>query len=151
VPVNKFLEIRDRIKELNERSVDRPEVFSAAIGLLKENFAHYDWVGIYVLEGDMLALVGYLGKPTQHERIPLDKGICGAAAREKNTVIMDDVRKRQEYLACSLATRSEIVVPIMHGGEVLGEIDIDSDTPKAFDDDDRRGLELVAEELAKAF
>ena len=149
--MKKFVEIRDRIKALNEQSVDQLEVFSEAIGLLKESFAGYDWVGIYLLEGDMLTLAGYLGKPTKHERIPVDKGICGAAVREKNTIMVDDVRKNEDYLACSIATCSEIVVPIMRDGEVLGEIDIDSDTPAAFDESDRRGLELVAEELARAF
>lgn len=149
--MKKFKAIRDRLKALNERSIDQLEVFSETIGLLKESFALYDWVGIYLLEGDMLTLAGYLGKPTKHERIPVDKGICGAAVREKNTIVVDDVRKNENYLACSITTCSEIVVPIMGGGEVLGEIDIDSDTPKAFDETDRKGLEMVAEELARTF
>ena len=74
----------------------------------------------------------YLGKPSPHTRIPLNRGICGAAASQKATIIVDDVNSDPRYLACSLETKSEIVVPIMRGADVLGEIDIDSDQPAAF-------------------
>ena len=93
---------------------------------------HYTWVGIYLLDGDELVLGPFLGKPSPHTRIPLGRGICGAAAAEKATIIVDDVNADPRYLACSIETQSEIVVPIMSGGEVLGEIDIDSDQPAAF-------------------
>jgi L-methionine (R)-S-oxide reductase len=81
-------------------------------------------------------------------RIPLDQGICGAAASTGQTVIVDDVNADPRYLACSLETRSEIVVPIKRDGQVLGEIDIDSDQPAAFTPDDRELLEAVASMLA---
>ena len=74
----------------------------------------------------------YLGKPSPHTRIPLNRGICGAAASQQQTIIVDDVNSDPRYLACSLETKSEIVVPIMRDDRVLGEIDIDSDRPSAF-------------------
>ena len=119
-----------------------------AVRLLKDAVPHYTWVGIYVLEGDELVLGPYLGKPSPHTRIPLGRGICGAAATEKATIVVDDVNADPRYLACSIETKSEIVVPIMHGDDVLGEIDIDSDQPAAFGASDRALLEPVAAMLA---
>ena len=108
-----------------------------ALRLLKDALPHYTWAGIYLLEGDELVLGPFLGKPSPHTRIPLGRGICGAAATEKATIIVDDVNADPRYLACSIETRSEIVVPIMNGADVLGEIDIDSDQPAAFGASDR--------------
>jgi L-methionine (R)-S-oxide reductase len=119
-----------------------------AVRLLKDAIPYYSWVGIYVLEGDELVLGPYLGKPSPHTRIPLGRGICGAAATEKATIVVDDVNADPRYLACSIETKSEIVVPIMHGDRVLGEIDIDSDQPAAFGARDRALLEPVAAMLA---
>jgi len=118
---------------------------------LVHEFPHYPWVGIYRREDSTLVLDAYNGpEPTEHVRIPLDRGICGQAARENRTVIVDDVRAAPEYLACFLSTRSEIVVPIHDGPEVLGEIDIDGNQVKAFDASDRRFLEQVAAKLVDA-
>ena len=121
-----------------------------AVRLLKEGLPHFTWAGIYLLEGDELVLGPYLGKPSPHTRIPLGRGICGAAATERATIIVDDVNSDPRYLACSLETKSEIVVPILDGSRVIGEIDIDSDTPAAFGDADRRLLEQVAALLAES-
>jgi len=121
-----------------------------AVRLLKDAIPYYSWVGIYLLDGDELVLGPFLGKPSPHTRIPLGNGICGAAATEKATIVVDDVNADPRYLACSIETKSEIVVPIMEDGEVLGEIDIDSDTPAAFGDADRRLLEEVAALLAES-
>jgi GAF domain-containing protein len=118
------------------------------IASLKAFNHRYTWVGIYLLQGYTLVLKTYLGRPTPHNRISLDKGICGAAARENRTIIVPDVKSDLRYLACSVETQSEIVVPIRKEGEVIGEIDIDSDFPDAFDDEDRKLLEKVAELLA---
>ncbi len=120
-----------------------------AVSLLKEHLPHYTWVGIYLLEGDELVLGPFIGKPSPHTRIPLGSGICGAAAAARDTIIVDDVNADPRYLACSIETKSEIVVPIMRGAEVLGEIDIDSDTRAAFGPDDRALLERVAAALAE--
>jgi len=86
----------------------------------------------------------YIGPVTEHTRIELNEGICGAAASQKKSVIVDDVNADSRFLACSLTTRSEIVVPLMDGQACLGEIDIDSNKPSNFTDDDRRMLEEIA-------
>jgi GAF domain-containing protein len=119
-----------------------------AVRLLKDALPYYTWVGIYLLEGDELVLGPYIGKPSPHTRIPLGRGICGAAATEKATIVVDDVNADPRYLACSIETRSEIVVPIMRGEQVLGEIDIDSDQPAAFGGRDRLLLEPLAAMIA---
>jgi len=131
-----------------------PAVESAmqqVVRLLKDAVPHYTWVGIYVLEGDELVLGPFVGQPSPHTRIPLGRGICGAAVTEKATIVVDDVNADPRYLACSLDTKSEIVVPIMRGAEVLGEIDIDSDRPAAFGERDRALLEPIAAMLADRF
>jgi len=120
-----------------------------AVRLLKERLPYYTWAGIYLLEGDELVLGPYIGKPSPHTRIPLNRGICGAAASEKTTIIVDDVHSDPRYLACSIETRSEIVAPIMRGDTVLGEIDVDSDGVAAFGQRDRELLETVARALAQ--
>ena len=84
-----------------------------AVAVLKHEIPDYTWVGIYLLDGDELVLGPFLGKPSPHTRIPLGRGICGAAATEKATIIVDDVNADPRYLACSIETKSEIVVPIM--------------------------------------
>ena len=118
---------------------------------LHENFPHYTGVYLYLLEGETLVLGPYRGRPTEHTRIPIGAGICGRAARVKETVMVDDVNADAEYIACSLQTRSEIVAPIMRDGRVFGEIDIDSDVPAAFTAQDRRFLEEVARLLGLKF
>ena len=118
------------------------------VTLLQGERPHYNWVGVYLIEGNELVLGPYVGKPSPHTRIPLNKGICGAAATTRKTVVVDDVSADPRYMACSLETRSEIVVPIIRDGRVLGEIDIDSNLLAAFSDEDRKLLEGVAEILS---
>lgn len=120
-----------------------------AVTILKHQMPDYSWVGIYLMDGEDLVLGPFLGKPSPHTRIPLNQGICGAAASNKKTIIVDDVDADPRYLACSLETRSEIVVPIIRGNTVLGEIDIDSDKKAAFGSADRDLLESVAALLAR--
>jgi GAF domain-containing protein len=128
---------------------DAQAAMQETVRLLKEQLPHYTWAGIYLMDGDHLVLGPYLGKPSPHTRIPLNQGICGAAASQKATIIVDDVNSDPRYLACSIETKSEIVVPIMDGERVLGELDIDSDKPAAFGDEDRALLEAVAEALGR--
>jgi L-methionine (R)-S-oxide reductase len=137
-----------KIADAMHAEPDPRRAMQLLVEILKRDIPAYTWVGIYLLDGDELVLGPFLGKPSPHTRIPLGRGICGAAAREKQTIIVDDVNADSRYLACSLETKSEIVVPIMSGARVLGEIDIDSDRPAAFVDDDRRLLEAVAALLA---
>jgi GAF domain-containing protein len=136
-----------RVRSAIDAETDATRAMERAVALLKE-IPHYTWVGIYLLDGNELVLGPFLGKPSPHTRIPLGRGICGAAATEKATIVVDDVNADPRYLACSLDTKSEIVVPILHGAEVLGEIDIDSDRPAAFGGGDRALLESVAAILA---
>jgi GAF domain-containing protein len=124
------------------------DAMTRTVHTLQAAMPHYTWVGIYLLRGDELVLGPFVGKPSPHTRIPLGRGICGAAATEKQTIIVDDVNRDPRYLACSLDTKSEIVVPIMRGDTVLGEIDIDSDQPAAFGSADRELLEKLAAALA---
>jgi GAF domain-containing protein len=121
------------------------------VDCLYENVARYSWVGIYVLDRTELVLGPWRGpKATEHLRIPIGQGICGAAAASGETEIVADVNADPRYLSCFGSTRSEIVVPIHYGGSVVGEIDIDSDRPNAFDDRDRAFLEQVAALIAPA-
>ncbi len=118
-----------------------------AVELLHERFAHYDWIGIYWLDasGTELVLGPWIGpEATEHTRIPVGTGICGAAAASGRTEIVDDVERDPRYLACFATTRSEIVVPIFDAGRVVGEIDIDGSEVGAFDDTDRLFLEEIA-------
>lgn len=130
------------------RAPDGQAAMERAVAELKGRLPHYTWVGVYLMDGDELVLGPFLGRPSPHTRIPLNRGICGAAASEKTTIIVDDVNVDPRYLACSLETKSEIVVPILRGSTVLGEIDIDSDRPAAFGDADRALLEEIAIALA---
>jgi L-methionine (R)-S-oxide reductase len=144
----------DLLTAISSAVAASPTIESAmqqTVRLLKDAVPYYTWVGIYVVEGDELVLGPYLGKPSPHVRIPLNQGICGAAVSEKATIVVDDVNADPRYLACSIETRSEIVVPIMRGPEPVGEIDIDSDQPAAFGDRDRALLEPIAAMLADRF
>jgi putative methionine-R-sulfoxide reductase with GAF domain len=137
----------ERIAQGGESS---DEILRRVVDLLHDRFEAYSWVGIYFVEGDELALGPWRGpQATEHVRIPVGRGICGAAAASGKTEVVDDVRADDRYLACFLSTRSEIVVPIVYDRLVVAEIDIDSDTPAAFGDDDRRFLEQVAELIAE--
>jgi len=128
-----------------ERARDLQEV----VDLLHDRVEHYSWVGIYLVDGDDLVLGPWKGpEATEHVRIPVGQGVCGAAAASGQTEVVDDVNADPRYLACFPSTRSEIVVPISRDGRVIGEIDIDSDSPAAFGDADREFLERVAESVA---
>jgi GAF domain-containing protein len=129
------------------RSADDP--VAAAVDVLEKDFDHYSWVGIYLVEGDDLVLGPWQGpEATEHTRIPVGQGVCGAAAASGVTEIVDDVNADPRYLACFPSTRSEIVVPIALEGRVVGEIDIDSVRAAAFGDEDREFLEQVAALIA---
>jgi L-methionine (R)-S-oxide reductase len=121
------------------------DVLQSVVDVLHDEFENYSWVGIYLVEGDDLVLGPWKGpEATEHVRIPVGQGICGAAAATGQTEIVDDVNADERYLACFPSTRSEIVVPIAYEGRVVGEIDIDSDRPAAFGEEDRAFLERVA-------
>lgn len=133
--------VRIAIANLNSET----EVLSATAELIAGFSEDFSWTGFYMLRDKMLEVGPYVGPETPHKKIELNAGICGAAASQKETVIVDDVKSDPRFLACSLTTRSEIVVPLMDGEQVLGEIDIDSDHPAYFKSDDRRMLEEIAD------
>ena len=123
------------------------------VALLHGKLTRYNWVGFYMLEKeadrDILVLGPFQGTMTPHTRIPLNQGICGAAASSGKTVVVDDVHADSRYLACSLETKSEIVVPVFAHGKVVGELDIDSHFLAAFGPDDRKLCEHAAAILGK--
>src|SRR4051794_7350001 len=122
------------------------------VDLLQETLPAYGWVGMYLIEEDDLVLGAWHGpQATEHVRIPIGQGICGWAAKYRETVIVDDVNADPRYLACFTTTRAEIVVPIMQDGVVYGEIDIDGDQRGAFGTADQALLEEIAEQLARIF
>jgi L-methionine (R)-S-oxide reductase len=133
------------VERIVNRGGEADEVLQQVVDALHDNVAHYSWVGIYFVEGDELALGPWKGpQATEHVRIPVGQGVCGAAAATGRTEIVDDVNADPRYLACFPSTRSEIVVPIAFQGTVVGEIDIDSDEPAAFGNEDKVFLERVA-------
>ncbi len=135
----------DAVDRMVNRGDEADEVLRRVVDLLHERLPHFSWVGIYLVEGGDLVLGPWRGpQATEHVRIPVGEGICGAAAATGRTEVVDDVDADPRYLACFASTRSEIVVPIAYEGTVVGEIDVDSDQPGAFDDEDRRSLERVA-------
>jgi L-methionine (R)-S-oxide reductase len=141
---NEFLGIFDA------RRASAKDPADLAMRMLAETFPHYRWVGIYRLAGDMLVLGPYVGAPTDHVRIPVGRGVCGTAVAEGKNQIVPDVRQRANYLACSVETRSEIVVLIRSGNRILGQIDADGHEPGAFDATDEALLTAIAERLSDA-
>ena len=144
---------QDLARELEHLAASAPSaehLMTTIVGRLAQHLPKYNWVGFYILqkdspeEPDALVLGPYVGAPTPHTRIPLNQGICGAAASSGRTIVVDDVHSDPRYLACSLETKSEIVAPIFVRGEVVGELDIDSHSPAAFGPDDRRLVEHCA-------
>ena len=145
-----YQHLANELTTLANASESVEDLMSVIVGRLQERMRHFDWVGFYMIEkgrpgeDPVLVLGPYVGAVTQHTRIPLNQGICGAAASSGHTVVIDDVGKDPRYLACSTETKSEIVAPVFVKGEVVGEIDIDSHTPAAFTPDDRQLVEHCA-------
>lgn len=134
-------EIRNEINELAKRSANADDLMRTMVKRLRERMLKYNWAGFYMLEPGtqppVLVLGAFDGATTPHTRIPLNQGICGAAASSGKTIVVDDVSKDPRYLACSLETKSEIVVPIFVHGKIAGELDIDSHFAAAFTAEDK--------------
>jgi GAF domain-containing protein len=148
MPDNKIVEVRRELEQLAARPQSSAAFMNAVVKLLHERMLRYNWVGFYMLEAEskpgVLVLGAFQGAMTPHTRIPLNQGICGAAASIGKTVVVDDVTQDSRYLACSIETKSEIVVPIFVAGKVVGELDIDSHFPAAFSGEDRELVEYCA-------
>tara|TARA_R110000868_G_scaffold125037_6_gene330450 strand:- start:26229 stop:26681 length:453 start_codon:yes stop_codon:yes gene_type:complete len=136
---------------LTNRSLDSTIKLQQICDLLKDSIGHYDWVGFYFKNGDKneLKLGPYAGTPTDHTIIPFGKGICGQVAVSNQNFVVPDVKAQDNYIACSITVKAEIVVPLFLNGENIGQIDIDSNTPNPFSEDDERFLEFVNAEVAK--
>ncbi len=132
----------------------RDEILQRVCRLIYERVPRCDWVGFYLVnpsKKDELVLGPFVGEPTEHVRIPFGLGVCGSAAAAKKTVVVDDVSVESNYLSCSPNVKSEIVVPVMKDGEVVGELDIDSHTPAVFGEQERRLFEDICELVASLF
>jgi GAF domain-containing protein len=150
---HKVDEVHKEADRLNAGALTADQLMEGITVLLNREMLKYNWVGFYMLDPaadpPVLALGHYRGAMTPHTRIPLNQGICGAAASSGKTVVVDDVKKDQRYLACSLETKSEIVVPVFAHGKVAGELDIDSHFAAAFTGEDRELIEYCAQLVGK--
>ena len=146
-------EVRNEISRLAKAASTAKALMQDICNLLHERMLKYNWVGFYMLEPGTqppaLVLETFVGAMTPHTRIPLHQGICGAAASSGKTIVVDDVTKDSRYLACSLETKSEIVVPIFVKKQVAGELDIDSHFAAAFGADDEALVQYCAEVVGK--
>ena len=154
MPVTTRLEeVRGEVLALAEAVPTAKALMQGVCQLLHERMLKYNWVGFYMLEAGtqppVLVLENFVGAMTPHTRIPLHQGICGAAASSGKMIVVDDVSKDSRYLACSLETKSEIVVPIFVKGQVAGELDIDSHFAAAFGADDQKLVQYCAELVGK--
>jgi L-methionine (R)-S-oxide reductase len=158
---SKLTEVLGELDRLNYAAGSVEDLMWEIVKLLHDRMLKYNWVGFYMLEkiatpaSDRVLVLGpFQGAMTPHTRIPLNQGICGAAASSGKTVVVDDVSKDSRYLACTIETKSEIVVPVFVHGKVVGELDIDSHFHAAFSKDDRELVErcaaMVGKQLEKA-
>ncbi len=147
-----FPELLDEARSMLTGTGSRDMKLGSVCVLLAGRVPHYNWVGFYLRDPsgrEELVLGPYVGDPTDHTRIAFGRGICGQAASRGVTFVVQDVSKETNYLSCSARVKSEIVVPILKGGEVAGELDIDSHALAPFADEDREFLEAVASQVAK--
>ena len=147
MPENTFAQILSEVSTFAEGANDLASLQNFIVEIISQRLPYYHWTGFYMLDPDnaeVLVLEAFRGAPTEHVRIPVNQGICGAAVAQNDTVIVDDVRSDPRYLSCSLEAKSEIVVPIRAHGAVVGEIDIDSHDLAAFSPRDREFLEECA-------
>ncbi len=128
-----------------------PELRLAFVRELQRARPMYTGIYLYVLQGDTLVLGEFVGRPTEHTHIPVGSGVCGASASSGETVVVDDVALDPRYIACSVETRSEIVVPVKRAHRYLAQIDVDSDGLATFGHQDRWLLERAAALLERLY
>ncbi|MAN26433.1 MULTISPECIES: GAF domain-containing protein [Mesonia] len=145
-------ELKPKVQEiLAESQLSVEHRLEEICNLLRDNIAYYDWVGFYFKNGDKneLKLSSYAGEPTDHTIIPFGKGICGQVAESNSNFVVPDVKAQDNYIACSITVKAEIVIPLFVNGENIGQIDIDSNTIDPFTKEDEKFLEFVNAEVAK--
>lgn len=150
--IMEFNELKHRVSSFIEKQdLKQNEKLRLICELLKAEVSHYDWVGFYFQNEDKeeLILKAFAGEPTEHTIIPFGKGICGQVAVSNDNFLVDDVKAQNNYIACSIDVKSEIVIPLFVNGKNIGQIDIDSHTAKAFDKDDEDFLVWVNAEVSK--
>jgi GAF domain-containing protein len=141
-------------KTIDNPGKSRDEKLQKICQMLADEVEVFDWVGFYIVDPDAereLVLGPFVGEPTEHTRIPFGTGICGQAAETNETFVVQDVSKEDNYLACSIDVKSEIVVPIRKNGNFVAELDIDSHTKGAITEDHRKFLEEVCDITASLF
>lgn len=143
--------IVNRIQEMKREGYMADAMLREAVKHIKAGDARYNFVGVYMLnpEENMLWLHNYLGEPTDHARIPVGRGVCGTAVAEATNQNVPDVTQVGNYLSCSPRTKSELVVLIHAGAEIVGQIDIDAREVNAFSADVQTNIEVVAEKLGQ--
>ncbi len=147
----KFEDLKPKVKTIvSTTGKTKDEKLLEICKLLEQHIEYYNWVGFYFKNGDKqeLKLGPYIGEPTDHTIIPFGKGICGQVAVSNENFVVPDVSAQDNYIACSITVKSEIVIPIFVNGENIGQIDIDSNTPDPFTVADERFLEFVCAEVA---
>jgi GAF domain-containing protein len=138
----------DDIRDSIATKSDQTDILQTTARLIAA-FSHaYHWCGFYMAQADGLHVGPYVGPETQHTRIEFDQGICGAAYTNRKTLIIPNVNNDPRHIACSLATKSELVAPILDEGRCLGLIDIDSDREGHFGQDDQEMFDSIARLLA---
>ena len=145
-----FDALKPKIVGIISGSDSKDHILQSICELLKAEIPHYDWVGFYFRNGhkEELKLGPYAGAPTDHTIIPFGKGICGQVAISNQNFVVPDVKAQDNYIACSISVKSEIVVPLFVNGKNIGQIDIDSNTSDPFTDVDERFLEFVCQLVA---
>lgn len=149
-----FEELKPKVEDiLTKIDILRDEKLIQICHLLKDNIDYYDWVGFYFRNGEKeeLLLGPYVGESTDHTVIPFGKGICGQVAVSNQNFVVPDVQAQDNYIACSISVKSEIVVPLFVNGKNIGQIDIDSSVIDPFTEADERFLEFVNAEIAKLY
>ena len=137
-----------RLRSAFNHNFSREQLLTMAAELIREAGSPYTSVYLYMLHGDELVLEAFSGRATDHVRIPVGTGVCGTAVATGEDQNVPDVQGRENYLACNLFTRSELVVLIRRGRQVLGQIDVDSDVIDPFTPDEEHAVRQVAEALA---
>ncbi len=140
-------DLRAEVETLVASGSSDEEVLTEVVRRVHEAHPLWDWSGIYLLAGDTLVL-GPATAPADHSRIGIGEGVCGTAVAEDENQVIEDVREVENYLACSIQTRSELVVLIRENSRIVGQFDIDSDTVGAFTNEDERLLDELAELVA---